>query len=101
MPQRPWHPESLAARLPFLRRRTLLAAATRAFFAGRGYAEVETPFAVATPGEELRPGLEPGGVFGIRPSGGGADELGSDRADPAPTTTKSAWRAALLRTLTK
>ena len=53
MPQRPWHPESLAARLPFLRRRTLLAAATRAFFAGRGYAEVETPFAVATPGEEV------------------------------------------------
>jgi elongation factor P--(R)-beta-lysine ligase len=48
-----WHPESLAARLPFLRRRSLLAQATRAFFAGRGYTEVETPYAVRTPGEEV------------------------------------------------
>jgi lysyl-tRNA synthetase class 2 len=48
-----WHPESLAARLPFLRRRTLLAQATRAFFAARGYTEVETPYAVPTPGEEV------------------------------------------------
>jgi len=32
-----WHPESLAARLPFLRRRARLAADTRAFFAARGY----------------------------------------------------------------
>jgi elongation factor P--(R)-beta-lysine ligase len=53
MPQRPWHPENLAARMPFLRRRALLAAATRAFFTGRGYVEVETPYAVATPGEEV------------------------------------------------
>ena len=53
----PWHPESLAARLPFLRRRARLTAATRAFFAARGYTEVETPYAVRTPGEEvhLRP----------------------------------------------
>ncbi len=52
-----WHPERLAARLPYLRRRAALTAATRAFFAGRGYTEVETPYAVATPGEEvhLRP----------------------------------------------
>ncbi len=49
----PWRPESLADRLPFLRRRTLLTAATRAFFAARGYTEVETPYAVATPGEEV------------------------------------------------
>jgi lysyl-tRNA synthetase class 2 len=48
-----WHPESLAARLPFLRRRTLLAQATRAFFTARGYTEVETPYAVPTPGEEV------------------------------------------------
>jgi lysyl-tRNA synthetase class 2 len=48
-----WHPESLAARLPFLRRRSLLTQATRAFFVGRGYSEVETPYAVATPGEEV------------------------------------------------
>ncbi|MBV9749210.1 MAG: EF-P lysine aminoacylase GenX [Acetobacteraceae bacterium] len=48
-----WHPESLAARLPFLRRRALLVQATRAFFLGHGYAEVETPYAVPTPGEEV------------------------------------------------
>ena len=48
-----WHPESLAARMPFLRRRTLLTAATRAFFVARGYTEVATPYAVAVPGEEV------------------------------------------------
>ncbi|HUZ65507.1 MAG TPA: EF-P lysine aminoacylase EpmA [Acetobacteraceae bacterium] len=53
MPQPPWHPDSLAARAPFLRRRALLAAATRAFFTARGYAEVETPYAVPAPGEEV------------------------------------------------
>ena len=49
----PWHPESLAARLPFLQRRTLITQATRAFFAGRGYTEVETAYAVPVPGEEV------------------------------------------------
>ncbi len=49
----PWHPDRLAARLPFLRRRALLAAAVRAFFTARGYTEVETPYAVTTPGEEV------------------------------------------------
>jgi len=53
MPLPPWHPDSLADRLPFLRRRTLLTQATRAFFTARGYTEVETPYAVATPGEEV------------------------------------------------
>jgi lysyl-tRNA synthetase class 2 len=48
-----WHPESLAARLPFLRRRTLLLRAVRAFFTARGYTEVETPYAVTAPGEEV------------------------------------------------
>jgi lysyl-tRNA synthetase class 2 len=48
-----WHPDSLAARLPFLRRRSLLLASTRAFFTARGYTEVETPYAVAAPGEEV------------------------------------------------
>jgi lysyl-tRNA synthetase class 2 len=48
-----WHPDSLAARLPFLRRRGLLLAATRAFFTARGYTEVETPYAVPAPGEEV------------------------------------------------
>jgi lysyl-tRNA synthetase class 2 len=53
MPQPLWHPDSLAARMPFLRRRGLLAAGTRAFFTGYGYTEVETPYVVSTPGEEV------------------------------------------------
>jgi lysyl-tRNA synthetase class 2 len=36
-----------------LLRRNLLTAATRAFFTARGYTEVETPYAVPTPGEEV------------------------------------------------
>ena len=48
-----WHPESLVVRMPFLRRRALLTQATRAFFAARGTIEVETPYAVAAPGEEV------------------------------------------------
>jgi lysyl-tRNA synthetase class 2 len=48
-----WHPERLAARLPYLRRRGLLAAGVRAFFGARGYLEVETPYAVVAPGEEV------------------------------------------------
>ncbi|MBW4090336.1 MAG: EF-P lysine aminoacylase GenX [Proteobacteria bacterium] len=48
-----WHPDRLAARLPFLRRRARLTAATRAFFTARGYTEVETPYAVPVPGEEV------------------------------------------------
>ena len=53
MPQPRWHPEQFAARLPFLRRRTLLTRAIRAFFDARGYTEVETPYAVPVPGEEV------------------------------------------------
>jgi lysyl-tRNA synthetase class 2 len=49
----PWAPERLAARLPHLRRRGLMLAATRAFFTARGYTEVETPYAVPAPGEEV------------------------------------------------
>jgi len=49
----PWHPDSLADRLPFLRRRALLTQAVRAFFNARGYTEVETPYAVPAPGEEV------------------------------------------------
>lgn len=51
-----WHPESFAARAPFLRRRNLLTTATRGFFSARGYAEVETPYAVCAPGEEVHLG---------------------------------------------
>jgi lysyl-tRNA synthetase class 2 len=53
MPLPSWHPESLAARLPFLRRRARLAAETRAFLASRGYQEVETAGLVPVPGMEV------------------------------------------------
>jgi lysyl-tRNA synthetase class 2 len=52
-PPPPWHPERLAARLPFLHRRAALTAATRQFFAARGYTEVETPCLVPVPGAEV------------------------------------------------
>ncbi|MXP61999.1 EF-P lysine aminoacylase GenX [Roseomonas sp. M0104] len=48
-----WHPHSLAARLPALRRRARLLAETRAFFGARGYCEVETPALVPAPGMEV------------------------------------------------
>ena len=53
MPTPPWMPERLAARLPFLRRRAALTAATRRFFTDRGYQEVETPCLVPAPGAEV------------------------------------------------
>lgn len=40
-------------RLPLLRRRARMVQAVRAFFEGRGYLEVETPYAVPAPGEEV------------------------------------------------
>ena len=52
-PTPPWHQRSLEARLPFLRRRAALTKATRAFFMNHGYMEVETPYAVRAPGEEV------------------------------------------------
>lgn len=44
--------DRLGARLSFLRRRAQLVQAVRAFFAARGYIEVETPYAVRTPGRK-------------------------------------------------
>ncbi|MGK7861919.1 EF-P lysine aminoacylase EpmA [Falsiroseomonas sp. E2-1-a4] len=52
-PRRAWTRERLAARLPFLRRRAALTAATRHFFESRGYMEVETPCLVPAPGMEV------------------------------------------------
>lgn len=53
----PRPPTPLSDRLPWLRRRMRLAEAVRSFFRARGYLEVETPYVVAVPGEEvhLRP----------------------------------------------
>jgi lysyl-tRNA synthetase class 2 len=51
--QASWHPDQFAARLPFLRRRGELTRATRSFFDAHGYTEVETPYAVPVPGEEV------------------------------------------------
>jgi lysyl-tRNA synthetase class 2 len=59
-----WEPERLAARLPFLRRRGLMRAGIRAFFEARGYMEVETPYAVPAPGEEVHVP-----AFGLTPPG--------------------------------
>jgi lysyl-tRNA synthetase class 2 len=65
-----WQGERLAGRLPYLRRRALMNAGIRSFFGARGYAEVETPYAVPAPGEEIHVP-----VFGLQPSGGGAPRL--------------------------
>jgi lysyl-tRNA synthetase class 2 len=59
-----WEAEQLAARLPHLRRRGLMRAAVRAFFEARGYMEVETPYAVPAPGEEVHVP-----AFGLNPPG--------------------------------
>ncbi len=59
---------SIADRLPLLRRRAMLARAVRCFFEARGAIEVETPYAVATPGEEVH--LRPFATEHILPDGG-------------------------------
>jgi lysyl-tRNA synthetase class 2 len=48
-----WRPDAFAARAPFLAARDRLRQATRAFFAARGFTEVETPAL------QVSPGLEP------------------------------------------
>jgi lysyl-tRNA synthetase class 2 len=47
-----WRPDRHAARRPYLRRRAEVLAAIRAWFAGEGFAEVETPALAASPGIE-------------------------------------------------
>ncbi|NVN44780.1 EF-P lysine aminoacylase GenX [Asaia siamensis] len=44
---------AISDRVPLLQRRALLQRSVRAFFDSRGYLEVETPYAVPTPGEEV------------------------------------------------
>ena len=53
MPHPSWYPDRFVERLPFLRRRARLTIAVRAFFDQRGYLEVETPYVVRAPGEEV------------------------------------------------
>src|SRR5215470_9632632 len=48
-----WHPAEYARRRPYLLARNRMTAAIRAFFAGQGFIEVETPAL------QVSPGLEP------------------------------------------
>jgi lysyl-tRNA synthetase class 2 len=57
----------LASMHPNLHRRARLTQATRAFFHHRGYTEVETPYAVPTPGEEVH--LQTFATAYVSPSG--------------------------------
>ncbi len=66
-----WHPDRLAARLPALRARAKLAANTRRFFAARDYLEVETPYAVPAPGEDVH--IASFRTHQTYPHGGGRD----------------------------
>lgn len=47
-----WAPERFAARLPYLKARARIAEALRAWFAARGFLEVETPALQVSPGME-------------------------------------------------
>jgi len=59
MRSQPW--QNLPDRLLVLRRRQLLAQAVRAYFGARGYMEVETPYMVQAPGEEVHLRAVPAG----------------------------------------
>ena len=67
----PWHPDTLSTRLPALRARARLAAETRRFFIERAYLEVETPYAVPAPGEDVH--LATFRTHQTFPEGGGRD----------------------------
>jgi lysyl-tRNA synthetase class 2 len=75
-PRPVWHPDSLAARMPFLQRRVALTRSVRGFFEQRGYTEVETPYAVRTPGEEVH--LQAFATRRNRPDGGPEDGASED-----------------------
>lgn len=51
MTSQPW--QTLPDRMALLQRRNLLKTGIRTFFTARGYMEVETPYAVLAPGEEV------------------------------------------------
>jgi lysyl-tRNA synthetase class 2 len=48
-----WRADKLARRLPYLQARAEILAALRAWFAGQGFVEVETPILQAAPGAEV------------------------------------------------
>jgi len=54
--------------MPRLLRRNRLAQAVRAFFAARGYTEVDTPYAVMAPGEEVHLRARPAGDLWLNTS---------------------------------
>ncbi|HUW79711.1 MAG TPA: EF-P lysine aminoacylase EpmA [Acidocella sp.] len=62
----PW--ERLEDRMAALRRRNLLTQGVRAFFNARGYMEVETPYAVVAPGEEVHLRAVPAGALYLNTS---------------------------------
>ncbi len=62
----PW--ENLPDRMAALQRRHLLAQGVRAFFGSRGYLEVETPYAVVAPGEEVHLRAVPAGALYLNTS---------------------------------
>ncbi|WP_298213596.1 EF-P lysine aminoacylase EpmA [Acidocella sp.] len=66
MSSQPWR--TLPGRMAPLRRRNLLAAGVRAFFTARGYTEVETPYAVPAPGEEVHLRARPAGRLWLHTS---------------------------------
>ena len=67
MPQPAWHPEALAARLPFLRRRALLTAGdARLLRAPAATPRWRRPTPCATPGEEVH--LPPSAPSGVSPT---------------------------------
>ncbi|MBW7852501.1 MAG: EF-P lysine aminoacylase GenX [Rhodospirillales bacterium] len=68
-----WRPEAVAARLPALRKRAAILAATRRFFAERGFDEVETPALQVSPG--LEPHLRAFATALHEPFGGAARRL--------------------------
>ena len=59
MRSQPW--QTLPDRMALLRRRNLLAQGVRSFFTARGYMEVETPYVVSAPGEEVHLRAVPAG----------------------------------------
>ncbi|HYP62839.1 MAG TPA: amino acid--tRNA ligase-related protein, partial [Acidocella sp.] len=66
MASQPW--QTLPDRMPRLLRRNRLAQAVRAFFAARGYTEVDTPYAVMAPGEEVHLRARPAGDLWLNTS---------------------------------